>query len=176
MPTNKPPAHPSLKIEPLAKKHDRAAFSCGYEDLDRYIQERASQDARKRISAPFVLIESGNNTIIGYYTLSATCILLNDLPEETAKKLPGYPAVPATLLGRLAVDASHEGRGYGEVLLLDALRRAFQATTDIASFAVVVDPKDKKYRAFYEHYEFIAFPDQKLRMFLPMKTIASLFT
>lgn len=81
----------------------------------------------------------------------------------------------ATLPGRLAIDASHKGRGYGEVLLLDALRRAFQATTDIASFAVVVDPKDKKSRAYYEHYEFIAFPGQKLRMFLPMKTIASLF-
>ena len=59
--------------------------------------------------------------------------------------------------------------------MMDALRRAFQATTDIASFAVVVDPKDKKSRSFYEHYEFLAFPDQKLRMYLPMKTIADLF-
>jgi hypothetical protein len=58
---------------------------------------------------------------------------------------------------------------------MDALRRAFQATSDVASFAVVVDPKDKKSRSFYEHYEFVAFPDQKLRMFLPMSTIAGLF-
>jgi len=171
----KSPAYPSVKFEPLAKKHDRAAFSCGYEELDRYIKERASQEAKKKISASFVLVESGDNTVIGFYNLSATSILLCDLPEKTAKKLPRYPDLPATLLGRLAVDSRYKGRRYGELLLIDALRRAFQATSDVASFAVVVDPKDKKSRSFYEHYEFIAFPDQKLRMFLPMSTIAGLF-
>ena len=175
MPAKKAPEHPPVKIEPLARKHDRAAFSCGYVELDRYIKERAYQEAKKQIAAPIVLVESGNNTVIGYYTLSATSILLTDLPAETAKKLPRYPDVPATLLGRLAVDDRYKGRGHGELLLMDALRRAFQATTDIASFAVVVDPKDKKSRSFYEHYEFLAFPDQKLRMYLPMKTIADLF-
>lgn len=175
MPAKKARAHPSLKIESLARKHDRAAFSCGQEELDRYIKERASQDAKKQISTPFVLVEVEGSAVIGYYTLSATSILLADLPEVTAKKLPGYPAVPATLLGRLAIDDRHKGRGYGELLLLDALRRALHATTDIASFAIVVDPKDKKSRSFYEHYEFISFPDEKLRMYLPMKTIADLF-
>ena len=175
MPAKKPPARPPVQIEPLARKHDRAAFSCGYEKLDSYIKERASQEVKKQIVAPFVLVEGGGNTIIGYYTLSATSILLADLPEETAKKLPRYPDVPATLLGRLAVDARYKGRGHGELLLMDSLRRALQATTDIASFAVVVDPKDKKSRSFYEHYEFMAFRDQKLRMYLPMKTIADLF-
>ena len=175
MPAKKPPAHPSVKIEPLAKKHERAAFSCGYEVLDRYIKERASQEAKRQMAAPFVLVESGDNTVIGYYTLSATSILLADLPEETVKKLPRYPDVPATLLGRLAVDARYKGGGHGELLLMDALRRAFQATSDVASFAVVVDSKDKKSSSFYEHYEFATFPDQKLRMFLPMSTIADLF-
>ena len=175
MADKKAPEHPPIKIEPLAKKHDRAAFSCGYEELDRYIKERASQEARRQISAPFVLVESGDNRVIGYYSLSATSILLDDLPEKTGQKLPRYPDIPATLLGRLAVDERYMGRGHGELLLMDALRRAFQATTDVASFAVVVDPKDKKSRSFYEHYEFIALPDQKLRMFLPMSTIAGLF-
>lgn len=175
MTAKKAPAHHSLKIEPLARKHDRAAFSCGYEELDRYIKERAPQDSKKRISATFVLVENGDNTVIGYYSLSATSILLDDLPEKMVKKLPRYPDVPATLLGRLAVDARYKGRGYGEVLLIDSLRRAFQATADVASFAVVVDAKDDQSRAVYEHYEFIAFPDHELRLFLPMQTIAHLF-
>lgn len=175
MTAKKAPGNLPVKIEPLAKIHDRAAFFCGYEELDRYIKERASQEARKQISAPFVLVEGGDNRVIGYYSLSATCILLDDLPEKTAKKLPRYPDVPATLLGRLAVDSRYKGRGHGELLLMDALRRAFQATMDVASFAIVVDPKDKKSRSFYEHYEFVAFPDQNLRMFLPMSTIAGLY-
>jgi len=171
----KPPVHPHVKIEPLGKKHDRAAFSCGAGELDTYLRERASQEARKQLSASFVLVKDGDKSVIGYYSLSATSILLDDLPEETAKKLPRYPGVPATLLGRLAVDMRHKGRGYGEVLLVDAMRRVFQASTDVASFAVVVDPKDDQARLFYEHFGFIAFPDYELRMFLPMQTIARLF-
>ena len=176
MADKKAPEHPPVKREPLAKKLDRAAFSCGYVELDRYIHERASQEARREICAAVVLLEGGDNRVIGYYSLSATSILLDDLPENTGQKLPRYPDIPATLLGRLAVDERYMGGGHGELLLMDALRRAFQATTDVASFAVVVDPKDKKSRSFYEHYEFIALPDQKLRMFLPMSTIAGLFT
>ena len=175
MAARKLPAHPPVKIEPLAKIHDRAAFYCGSDDLDTYLRERASQEARKQISTSFVLVEEGDNSVIGYYSLSATSILLDDLPEKTAKKLPRYPDVPATLLGRLAVDMHHKGRGYGEVLLVDALRRSFQAATDVASCAVVVDAKDDQACLFYKHYGFIRFPDHALRMFLPMQTIASLF-
>ena len=174
MAARQPPVHPPV-IEPLGKKHDRAAFSCGASELDTYLRERASQEARKKISACFVLVNDGDNSVIGYYSLSAISILLDELPEKTVKKLPRYPDVPATLLGRLAVDVRHRGRGYGEVLLVDALRRAFQASTDVASFAVVVDPKDDEARSFYEHFGFIAFPDHELRMFLPMQTIAKLF-
>jgi ribosomal protein S18 acetylase RimI-like enzyme len=88
---------------------------------------------------------------------------------------PGYH-VPATLLGRLAIDSRFQGRGYGELLIVDALRRALQTTTEVASYAVVVDALNQRARSFYERYEFCAFPDRKLRLFLPMKTIADLFS
>jgi ribosomal protein S18 acetylase RimI-like enzyme len=84
--------------------------------------------------------------------------------------------VPATLLGRLAIDSRYQGRGYGELMVIDALRRALQATTEVASYAVVVDAINENARSFYEQYEFCAFPDRKLRLFLPMKTIANLFS
>ena len=112
---------------------------------------------------------------VSCYSLSAKSNLLDDLPEKTAKKLPGYPDVPAMRLGRLAGDMHHKGSGYGEVLLVGALRRSFQAATDVASYAVVVDSKDDQAYLFYEHYGFIRFPDYALRMFLPMQTIARLF-
>jgi hypothetical protein len=60
-------------IEPLGK-HDQAAFSCGVEKLDRYLKQQAGQDGRKRVAAPFVLIEKDSRLIAGYYTLSATSI------------------------------------------------------------------------------------------------------
>jgi len=166
----------SHKIEPLEKKHNRAAFSCGDGILDTYLKKRASQEAKKKMATTFVLVDSKTIAIIGYYTLSATSILLSDLPDETARKLPKYPHVPATLLGRLAVDSQYQGRGYGELLIIDALRRALQATTEVASFVVVVDAINERARSFYEQYEFCVFPDRRLRLFLPMKTIAVLFS
>ena len=166
----------SHKIEPLGKKHDRVVFSCGIDSLDAYLQKRASQEIKKKIATTFVMVEGLTNAVIGYYTLSATSILFTDLPDETARKLPKYPNVPATLLGRLAIDSRYQERGYGELLITDALRRALQATTEVASYAVVVDAINERARSFYEQYEFCAFPDRKLRLFLPMKTIADLFS
>jgi GNAT superfamily N-acetyltransferase len=163
------------KIEPLGKKHNRVFFSCGNDALNTYLQKRASQEAKKKIATTFVMADSPTGAVIGYYTLSANSVLLADLPNETARKLAKYPHVPATLLGRLAIDRLYQGRGYGEVLIIDALRRALQATTEVASYAVVVDAIDDRAQSFYEQYEFRAFPDRKLRLFLPMKTITNLF-
>ena len=166
----------SHKIEPLGKKHDRVVFSCGIDSLDTYLQKRASQETKKKIATTFVMVTGLTSAVIGYYTLSATSFLLTDLPDETARKLPKYPNVPATLLGRLAIDSHYQRRGYGELLIIDALRRALQATTEVASYAVVVDAINECARSFYEQYEFCAFTDRKLRLFLPMKTIADLFS
>jgi GNAT superfamily N-acetyltransferase len=162
-------------FEPLGD-HDRAAFSCGVEALDRHLRERASQDARRNVAAPFVLV-TGENRIAGYYTLSANIILAEDLPAEIVKKLkwPRYPELPATLIGRLARDKAFRGQGIGEWLVMDALKRAFKASAQVASLAVVVDAKDERARRFYVAHEFLSFPDERKRLYLPMKTIEKLF-
>jgi predicted N-acetyltransferase YhbS len=104
------------RVEPLGQQHNRKAFSSGIEPLDRYLRERAGQDARRRVAAPFVLCEGQSNVVLGYDTLSALSIDVGAWPEDVARKLPHYPVVPATLLGRLAVDASLRGKGMGEYL------------------------------------------------------------
>ena len=124
------------------------------------------------MAAPFVLVQP-DGAIGGYYTLSATSMLLTALPEAVARKLPRYPLVPATLLGRLAVDRRCQGRGYGRFLLADALYRAVRS--EIASFAVLVDAKDETARRFYERESFLPLPDQPLKLFRPMADITRLF-
>ncbi len=163
-------------VEPLGTVHDRPSFSCGYEVLDRYLREQASQDARRRVAAPFVLVaESERKTIVAYYTLSALGIDLHDLPDNVIKKLPSYPVVPVTLLGRLAIDQHYTGQGAGEFLLVDALLRAYMQSSQIAAAAVVVDAIDEHAAHFYRHFGFTHFPDKPRRLFLPMKTVADLF-
>ena len=169
------PSQSAFRVEPLGA-HDRAAFSCGVEPLDRYLREQAGQDARKHAAAPFVLL-TRENRIAGYYTLSSTVILADDLPEEHIKKLkwPRYPQLPATLIGRLARDLAFRGQRIGDLLLLDALKRAFENVGTVASLAVIVDAKDENARRFYSPYGFLSFPDTRNRMYLPMKTVARLF-
>jgi GNAT superfamily N-acetyltransferase len=162
----------SLRVEALGPHHDRSSFASGVEPLDRYLRNQAGQDAHKNIAAPFVLVLP-DGAIGGYYTLSATGVKLTEFPVDITRKLPRYPLVPATLLGRLAVDKFHQGRGYGRFLLADALFRAVR--NEIASFAIIVDAKDEAARRFYERENFLPFPDQPLRLFRSMVDIAKLY-
>jgi GNAT superfamily N-acetyltransferase len=124
------------------------------------------------MAAPFVLVMS-DGTVAGYSTLSATAVLAPELPADIIRKLPRYPLIPATLLGRLAVDQRYRGQGYGRFLLADALYRS--VSSEIASFAVVVDAKDEDARRFYERESFLQFPDHPMRLFRPMADLARLF-
>ncbi len=161
-----------LRVEVLGRQHDRSGFESGVEPLDRYFQTQAGQDAKKKMAALFVLVLQ-DGSIAGYYTLSSTAIRLPELPTDTVRKLPRYPLIPATLLGRLAVDRRNQGRGYGRFLLADALYRAVRS--EIASFAVIVDAKDESAKRFYERESFFPFPDQPLKLFRPMSDIEALF-
>lgn len=163
-----------FQIEPLSDHHDRAAFSCGVEPLDFYLHKLAGQNLKKRVAAVFVAT-SNSKTIAGFYTLSAHTLNLHELPTDVAKKLPRYPHVPATLLGRLAVDRSFRGQHLGELLLIDALKRALRGAKHVASAAVVVDAKDDLACAFYKRYDFAPLPSQPNRLFYLMNTIAQLF-
>jgi GNAT superfamily N-acetyltransferase len=169
------PALTPFCTEPLGKRHERDLFSCGSAALDRYLQQQARQDAEKRVAAPFVLVEPPAMRVLGYYTLSASVVSTRDLPETLAKKLPRYPQLPVTLLGRLAIDHSMKGRGLGQFLLMDALRRSLGAAAHIAAMAILVDAKDEAAAEFYRHFGFLPLQEQPQRLFLPMTTVAGLF-
>jgi GNAT superfamily N-acetyltransferase len=157
----------NLRVETLASLHDRAAFSCGVDALDRYLRDQAGQDQRRRLSAVFILSGVESHAILGYYTLSATKIDPHTLPPSVAKRLPRRP-LPATLIGRLAVDLRYRGQGLGGVLLVNALARAAAASREVGAMAVIVEAKDEQSRAFYERYGFVRFEDEPLSLFLPM--------
>jgi GNAT superfamily N-acetyltransferase len=156
------------RIEPLVSNHDRAAFCCGNPELDAYIRQQAGQDQKRKLAAVFILI-ADSGAVAGFHTLSAHSILAVNLPAEMAKKLPRY-LIPVTLLGRMAVSQALQGLGLGELLLMDALERAWMASRHAASWAVVVNTKAGA-REFYLKHGFVPFPDQPGRLGLQMKTI-----
>lgn len=161
--------------ESLNPKHRKKEFSCGKEMLDNYLHKQANQDIKKKLSACFVLNDKETNLMKGYYTLSNNSIPQKVIPTEFQKKIPkSYTSIPTTLLGRLAIDNRFQGKGIGKILLIDALKRSYDSSQSIGSFAVVVDPLDDDAEKFYNKYGFIKLPDSQ-KMFLPMNTIKSLF-
>ena len=164
-----------FSVELLGPNHDRITFDCGVPVLNSFLQQYARQDLERGVATPYVLVPSSNPVeIAGFYTLAATAVKLTELPPETVKKLPKYPLVPTTLLGRLATSLKYRGKGLGEHLLIDALKRSLEASRVVGSSAVIVDAKDSSGVRFYERYGFKLLPEQDLRLLIPMKTIAML--
>jgi ribosomal protein S18 acetylase RimI-like enzyme len=162
-----------FQIELLEAHHDRAAFSSGVDALDNYLRQYAWQDARRHLSAVYVLVDPSENRIAGYYTLSAFAIEPREFPLDVSRKLPRRQ-VPTYLLGRLAVDMDYRQQGFGKRLLVDALQRALEGSRSIAAMAVIVDAKDDTARAFYERYGFRRFTTDPHRLFIMMGTISAI--
>jgi len=162
---------PEFLIEPFsASRHRRDQFRCESPELTEFLRTRARKEMKARASACFVLVPHTNRgQVAGYYTLSATSVVLEDLPGELTRKLPRYPDLPATLLGRLARDLSFKGQGTGNLLMVDALKRAYDTSSVIGSVAGLTDPKDQRAEKFYSEFGFKPLDGQ--RMFLPMKVI-----
>ncbi|NJA06954.1 GNAT family N-acetyltransferase [Methylococcaceae bacterium WWC4] len=157
-----------LKIEALNPGHQRKAFDCGEASLNSYLQRYARQNVKHRINKVFVATDINSpQTILGYYTLSAGSVRADDLPPEHNRRLPNYP-VPVALLGRLAVDKNHQGQRLGMILLADAVQRVEQASTVMAVYAIVVDALNPSAADFYKQFGFIIFPNQPLKLFLPL--------
>jgi GNAT superfamily N-acetyltransferase len=153
--------------EALCRDHDRAAFRSGVDALDRYLQELALQDMKRRIAGCFVALDDAR-TIIGFYTLAATAVAVDALPTELTKRLPRYPLVPAVLIGRLAVSLDHQGKGLGRALTFDAAIRTDRL--GIGTFALIVDAKDDRAVSFYQSSGFELIRGETRRLFVPVAT------
>lgn len=159
-------------IEPLdPAKHRREEFACGVEALDGYLRTRARKEMDAGVAVCFVAVpEDEPERIAGYYTLSAASIRRADLADEKLlKKLPRYPDFPATLLGRLARSLDFKGQGLGDRLMISAMARAEAGAREVASWALVTDPKDEAAADFYAGFGFITLAGT--RMMMPMSNI-----
>jgi GNAT superfamily N-acetyltransferase len=163
-----------FRVQLLTKSHDRDAFTCGVPSLDSYLKTQATQDLRRKANAVFVMIRSeAPERIVGFFTLCAYSLARGEIPEAAQKHLPRYPLVSATLIGRLAVSSSEQGRGVGRKLLASALEKAYENSGVVGSSMVVVDAIDEGAARFYRAHGFIQLPDS-MRLILPMRTIGSL--
>ena len=165
-----------IDIRPLDERAGRSGFDSGAASLDEWLERQAGQAQRKRLASVWVASPPDDPTrVLGYYCLAPWQIAFEDCPDALRKRLPRYP-IHVTLLARLAVATSVQGQGLGGVLIADALKRTWKASENVPVQGVVVHAMDDRAAAFYRHHGFLAFPNESLHLFLPMKSVAALFS
>ena len=106
---------------------------------------------------------------VGYYTLSAGGVFRASLP--TAKSRRGMPNhVPVIIIGRLAVDLKHQGRGIAAGMLKEAILRSVDASRTIGVRGILVHAFDDTSIPFYAKYDFVPSPIDARTFILPIET------
>lgn len=152
-----------------AEKHQRKLFDCGNSALNNYLSLMANQQSKRDNTRTYVLEDSNDpSRIIGYYTLTMSEITMSSLSNKLQKQHHNNHS--AGLIARLAVDKSWQKQGYGEWLLIDALRNLLKANQIVPFPFVILDAKDGQ-KAFYERYGFRALNDKPVKLFMTIKDI-----
>jgi len=155
-----------MRLDP--RQHDRGSFCCGVEVLDTYLRQQAGQHQREGIATTHVLVDDITpGSILGYVSLAAAQLHLQDLQPPDRKRLPAYP-VPATRVGRLAVSSQHRGEGYGRLLLGHAVNSGLSLREKLGVRVLVVDAKDERAAMFYKAFGFQPTTATALTLYLPL--------
>ena len=153
------------KPRQILSDDDVTAFSCGNEDVDAWLRDRAKR-ARAQGSALTYVTFDEDGSIAGCYALSAVFVARNEVAGGWLRRNV-LRDIPCVLLGMLGVGRCHHCQGLGSQLLRDATLRAIAASNVIGAHALVVDPADDGARRFYERYGFKALPGTE-RMYVPL--------
>lgn len=167
-------AESRFRFERLSTHHNREVFESTDPELDAYFRHIARQDVRRRLSSVYVMDDADTELVAGYYTLSASSVPADRLPEDITRSLPHYQEFPAILIGRFAIDHRYQGMGRGGELLAAALRVALEITNTVGAAFVLVDAKNEIVQRFYERYTFALLAGDDRRLFLPMRSVVNL--
>jgi GNAT superfamily N-acetyltransferase len=160
-----------FRIEKLRRDHPVDGFTCGREELDRFLSRYAFGNQQANAAQTYLGLHDAE--IVGFYSLVVGEVAYGDAPERLTKGFARHP-VPLMLLARLAVSVAWQGRGIGAGLLKDAMRRTLQAADIGGIRAFAVHAKDAPARRFYEHFGFVPSPTDPLHLFLLIKDLRPL--
>lgn len=161
-----------MLIEPLTREHNRKSFDCGDDDVTRFLREKAMQDQERDLSRTMVLagVFGLPKRIIGYHTLVMSQVRQEAIPNDRPRIKRDIPVI---LLGQLGVDQKYQGRGLGDLLLMDVQARVHEIAKKVGIRALMLDARNERLAAWYEKHDFVRFPNS-LRMFKSIESIRRL--
>ena len=151
----------------IREHHEVSRFDSGIESLDAWLRSKARMNEAKGGSRTYVVCDG--NQVVGFYSLAASSVEKRRLSSRIGRNMP--EPIPVILLGQLAVDRRHQGRGLGRDLLQDAAKRALSAADAIGARALIVQALNREAKRFYERFGFTSFAKEPLMMLLRMSEL-----
>ena len=113
-----------IVIEPLTPEHRVDGFDChtGHEedaDLNDFIKNDALNEKYEGWNKTYVAVSAGTKDVLGFFTISNDSFQVK--PDVKSSKHKPYFQVPATKIGRLAVDKRYQQKGLGKFLVRYAI-------------------------------------------------------
>lgn len=161
----------ALTIEPLAKKHERGAFSCGNVKIDNFFRNNARKDHDAYKVRVFVATEAQSNIALGFYSLTLTALVPDSVSEEARDKFHRVQAVPAIYLAMIGVMSDRQLKGIGYRMMQDVFNRALQISENAGCYAIALDALDSDTAVKYQRYGFEPFVEGELKMFITLSTL-----
>lgn len=140
--------------KPLTSEHELEDFDSGVAELDDWLKRRALKNQDSGASRTYAV--SIGQKVIAYYCLAAGAVSNADAPGRVRHNMPD--PIPVMVIGRLAVDRSKQGKGFGRVLVRDAVLRTLQAAEIAGIRAILVHAISEQARQFYESCGFTPSP------------------
>lgn len=150
---------------PINSNHIRDTFDCGLDSLNQWLINKSLKNEKKGASRTYVA--SSFNKIIGFYCLSAGAVRRKDTPSNLSRNMP--EPIPVIILGRLAVDKEWQGKGLGQDLLSDAIKRAINASDTVGAKALIVHALSKEAQQFYKKCGFIISPTDEMNLMISLR-------
>ena len=131
--------------ELLTADHDLGDFDSSTPSLDDWLRRRAQANQASGASRTFVLCD--DDRVVGYYALAASAVAPEAAPGRFRRNMPD--PIPVAVLGRLAIDKSHQRQGLGRALFRDAALRVIAAADSIGIRGMLVHAISDEAKAFY---------------------------
>jgi GNAT superfamily N-acetyltransferase len=145
-------------------------FQCEKEGFSDFVTDAAEAEKFQKENLGVTYGFWKEETPIGYVTLAMASLQRKELPSERKENKP-YRHVPSLLIGQMARDERHRGRGVGKIMVDFVIATANALGKDAGCRFVIVDAeRDQVGR--YEGFGFEALPadagDRTVLMFFDL--------
>lgn len=156
---------------PIRSDDQLEGFDCGKAPLNDFLRRRALRNEGRASRTYVVTLMGGRDAeVVAYYSLAAGAVRFDQAPPKLRRNMPN--PIPVMLLGRMAADLRHAGKGLGRGMLKDAVKRVLGTSRQVGVRALMVHAIDDEAVTFYGQFGFQAFPAGGPTLFLPVEVLA----